>query len=67
MSVDVSTTREITLRDRCDICDAAAMVVATFLNGELLFCGHHARKAGTKLVNSALNVYDPEGAFNLLN
>jgi len=39
--------RELTLQDRCDSCGAAAKIIATFLNGELLFCGHHARKAGS--------------------
>jgi phage FluMu protein gp41 len=63
----VVTRRELTLKDRCDSCGAAAKVVATFVNGELLFCGHHARKAGTKLVASAVEVYDPEGEFNLLS
>lgn len=58
--------RELTASDRCDSCGAAAKVVATFLHGELLFCGHHARKAGTELVLKAVNVYDPEGTFNLL-
>lgn len=60
-------TREITLTDRCDACGSAAKVVATFLNGELLFCGHHAREAGTNLVLKAIHVYDPEGEFNLLH
>jgi hypothetical protein len=59
--------RELTLVDRCDACGAAAKVIATFINGELLFCGHHARKAGSKLVLKAVNVYDPEGEFNLLH
>ena len=60
-------TRELTLEDRCDACGSAAKVVATFLNGELLFCGHHAREAGTNLVLKAIHVYDPEGEFNLLH
>ena len=64
----VTTTpeRELTAMDRCDKCSAQAKVVATFLNGELLFCGHHAREAGTNLVLKSVNVYDPEGEFNLL-
>jgi hypothetical protein len=63
-----ATTEEriLTLNDRCDSCGAAAKVVATLLNGELLFCGHHARKAGTNLVLKSLKVYDPEGVFNLI-
>ena len=60
-------TRELTAVERCDSCGAAAKVVATFANGELLFCGHHARNAGSKLVNQAIKVFDPEGEFNLLN
>jgi hypothetical protein len=59
--------REITAVDRCDTCGAPAKVVATFLNGELLFCGHHAREAGTNLVLKALHVYDPDGEFNLIH
>jgi len=67
MTTTVNTERVLTLQDRCDSCGAAAKVVATFLQGELLFCGHHARKAGTDLVLRAVHVLDPEGEFNLLN
>jgi len=66
----MSTTvarRELNLQDRCDSCGAAAKVIATFLHGELLFCGHHAREAGSSLVLKAVEVYDPEGTFNLLS
>jgi len=28
-------------KDRCDSCNAEALVQVTGLNGELLFCGHH--------------------------
>ena len=66
MTTSVDTRKELTAHDRCDLCNAQAKVVATFLTGELLFCGHHAREAGTKLVLQAVNVYDPEGEFNLL-
>jgi hypothetical protein len=41
------------------------MVRASFSHGELHFCGHHARDAGTALVTQAVEVYDPEGAFNI--
>lgn len=58
--------RELTLNDRCDACGAAAKVVATLLNGELLFCGHHAREYKDALTNKSLKVYDPEGVFNLV-
>ena len=67
-SVDVKPQeRELTLEDRCDSCSAAAKVIATFLNGELLFCGHHARKMNDSLKVKAVNVYDPEGVTNTLN
>ena len=68
MTVDVKPQeRELTLEDRCDSCSAAAKVIATFLNGELLFCGHHARKMNDTLKVKAVNVYDPEGVTNTLN
>ena len=58
--------RVLTLDDRCDSCAAAAKVVATLLNVELLFCGHHARNIKYVLVPKAIRVYDPEGELNLL-
>jgi len=56
--------RELTLQDRCDSCGAAAKVAATFLSGDLLFCGHHAKKASSTLEAQAASVYDPEGVLN---
>ena len=68
MTADLQTPeRELTLQDRCDSCGAAAKVIATFLNGELLFCGHHARSMHESLKVKAVNVYDPEGVTNTLN
>jgi hypothetical protein len=58
--------RELTLNDRCDSCGAAARVVATMINGELLFCGHHGRSLKNSLVPKAIRVYDPEGELNLV-
>ena len=58
--------RTLTLQDRCDSCGAAAKVVSTFINGELLFCGHHARAIKDSLVPKAIRVYDPEGELNLV-
>ena len=52
--------KELTALDRCDACSAAAKVVATFINGELMFCGHHARKNHRAFNTKALNIYDPE-------
>jgi hypothetical protein len=58
--------RELTLNDRCDSCQAAAKVVATFISGELLFCGHHARENKDSLTSKSIKVYDPEGLFDLV-
>jgi hypothetical protein len=63
--VITTETRELTLQDRCDSCGAAAKVIATMLNGELLFCGHHGREFKDVLVPKAIRVYDPEGELNL--
>ena len=57
---------ELTAQDRCDKCGAAAKVVATFLNGELLFCGHHARDVKTSLQEKSVNIYDPENELSLI-
>ena len=46
--------------DRCDRCSAAAMVRFTLLNGELLFCGHHAKEFGPALKEKAITIEDPE-------
>jgi hypothetical protein len=46
--------------DRCDRCTAAAMVRFTLLNGELLFCGHHAKEFGPALKEKSIRIEDPE-------
>ena len=33
----------LTAADRCDRCNAQARVRVVLANGELLFCGHHAK------------------------
>ena len=62
----VLQVQELTLSDRCDACGAAAQVRATLLSGELLFCGHHARKHYAVLVKTALTVYDPNDSLPVL-
>jgi hypothetical protein len=53
--------QELKAEDRCDKCSARALVRATFLTGELLFCGHHAKEVGYKLALQAVSIFDPEG------
>jgi hypothetical protein len=47
-------------QDRCDRCNAAAKVRITLLNGELMFCGHHAKEFGSNLKKVAVTIDDPE-------
>jgi hypothetical protein len=34
----------LSAKDRCDSCEAQALVQVSGLNGDLLFCGHHYNK-----------------------
>lgn len=58
--------RQITALDRCDSCSAAAKVIAKFINGELMFCGHHAKENRNSLLLKSVNVFDPEDYLNLI-
>jgi len=60
---EVTSREPLTLNDRCDSCSAAAKVVFTFLNGELIFCGHHAKEKYEGLLLKSLSVWDPESAL----
>jgi hypothetical protein len=63
MEATIEVQRELTANDRCDSCTAQAKVVATFLNGELMFCGHHARLLKDSLTLKSATLYDPEAAL----
>lgn len=45
-------------KDRCDQCQAEALVLVKGVGGELLFCGHHYKKNETALVKFAYEVID---------
>ena len=48
---------ELTTADRCDRCGAAAKVRAVLPSGgELMFCGHHARRHAEKLRQMDIDV-----------
>lgn len=52
-----TTPAALTALDRCDRCGAAAKLRAVLATGgELLFCGHHARKYSARLVEVAASV-----------
>jgi hypothetical protein len=45
--------------DRCDVCDAQAYVHVKGVSGELMFCGHHFKKADSeKLQAFAFEIID---------
>ena len=44
----------------CDRCGAPAKVGASFMSGDLFFCGHHAKKLQPHLFASAITIIDPE-------
>lgn len=48
----------LVLADRCDYCNAQAFVIAQFLSGDLLFCGHHYARFEINIGLSALGVTD---------
>jgi hypothetical protein len=67
MTTTVAARDPILVSDRCDLCGAGAKVRATMANGQLYFCGHHARSAGETLVIQALEIYDPERVYDYGN
>ena len=44
--------------DRCDSCQAEALVWVNGVAGELLFCGHHYAKNEAKLKDYAFEIVD---------
>ncbi len=58
MTAALARPPALTALDRCDRCGAQALVRATLPNGELLFCGHHARQHAEALAQVAIAVDD---------
>ncbi len=52
------TTAPLTAADRCDRCGAQAYVRVVLPTGDLLFCGHHARKHADAFTDVALHIQD---------
>jgi hypothetical protein len=63
--VTTEVNRQLTANDRCDACSAAAQVIITFINGELMFCGHHAKDKQDSLKLKSVNIFDPNNYLNL--
>lgn len=54
---------KLTANDRCDRCGAKAFTVATLPpRGELMFCGHHARKYMGPLLLQGWTLVHDKGA-----
>lgn len=51
-------TRTMNAADRCDSCGAQAYASATFITGELLFCGHHFTRHEAKIAETSVSVLD---------
>jgi hypothetical protein len=51
-------TSTLTTADRCDRCNAQAFVRVVLANGELTFCGHHAKALEPRLREQALEWID---------
>ena len=49
LSIDETTSHQLTAVDRCDSCGAQAYIAAEVNGSELLFCAHHGRKYEEKL------------------
>lgn len=56
----------LTNLDRCDNsnCTAQAFVLVKFLEGELIFCGHHFTKHEQALYNYAYDIIDERDFIN---
>ena len=56
MTTALANPPALTALDRCDRCGAQAVVQATLSQGQLLFCGHHARQHAEALARVAVTV-----------
>jgi recombinational DNA repair protein (RecF pathway) len=59
MTTALASAPAPTALDRCDRCGAQATSRAVLARGELLFCGHHARKHADALAKVAAVVSSP--------
>ena len=60
---DVGVQMPTLINAKCDKCGAQALVIGAFLNGDLYFCGHHAKELAPQLVRQALKIHDPEAVL----
>ncbi|PZF59592.1 hypothetical protein DEJ23_00680 [Curtobacterium sp. MCSS17_008] len=58
LSIDETSSHQLTAADRCDSCGAQAYIRATMASGELYFCAHHGAEFKDKLAATALEWHD---------
>lgn len=54
----VIARKSLTIFDKCDRCGAQARVRASFISGDLYFCGHHAQKFEVSKNSLGIELYD---------
>ena len=60
----VTIVREnLTVFDRCDRCGVQARVRASFVSGDLYFCGHHAQKYDIAQKAFGIELFDAQEKF----
>ncbi len=64
MSTTTMERAPLSIADRCDRCGAQAFMRALFVNGDLMFCGHHGRELREQLDRDALLVEDATDLIN---
>jgi len=59
----VSERVKLTAHDRCDRCGVQARIRASFVSGDLYFCGHHAKQYEVAEKALALELFDADEKF----
>jgi hypothetical protein len=54
---------KLSAHDKCDRCGVQARVRASFLSGDLYFCGHHAKLFNVSQKAFELELYDASEKF----
>ncbi|KQO64949.1 DUF7455 domain-containing protein [Curtobacterium sp. Leaf261] len=58
LSIDETSSNQLSAADRCDSCGAQAYIRATMASGELFFCAHHGAQFKDKLAATAIEWHD---------
>lgn len=62
--VEETTAYVLNAKDRCDRCNAQALVWVNLLAGDLMFCGHHYAKNEEALKPYVIEVVDERSKIN---